>query len=182
VLPLGGPDAGLYGELRFAGTRVIDLSLNGCPGRGGNTNRGYTPGRLGHYGRNGVQKLVADVMTAWRSAERVAADLAPDDPARAAALAAVDQLQATFNELTTALRVAEAQANVPRGELDEALRAAATDIASDAKALQALERTKASLRAGDERVQDLSLEAKELSVEIAAKTQAELNLAKEAAG
>jgi hypothetical protein len=128
-----------------------------------------------------VQKLVAEVLTAWRSAERVVADLAPDHPARAAALAAVDQLQTTFNELTAALRVTEAQANVPRSGLDEALRATATDIASDAKALHALERTKASLRADDERVEDLSVEAKELSVEIAAKTQAELNLAKEAA-
>lgn len=129
-----------------------------------------------------MQKLVAEVMTAWRSAERVAADLAPDDPARAAALAAVEQLQATFNELTAALRAAEAHANVPRSEVDEALRATATDIASDAKTLQGLERAKASLRADDKRVADLSLEAKELSVEIAAKTQAELNLAKEAAG
>ncbi|MEA2675859.1 MAG: hypothetical protein QOI92_3051, partial [Chloroflexota bacterium] len=46
-----------------------------------------------------VQKLVADVLTVWRSAERLAAEMPADSPKRLAVLAAAEQLQITFNEL-----------------------------------------------------------------------------------
>lgn len=129
-----------------------------------------------------MQKLVGEIMTAWRSADRLAAELAPDDPARAAVLAAAEQLQATFNELTMASGASDSQAAGRPSDLEVAMHETSRSIAADARRLHAIEAVKARTRADDERLVALSIEAEELGDEIAAKTNDELNLAKEATG
>jgi hypothetical protein len=128
-----------------------------------------------------VQKLVADVLTVWRSAERLAAEMPADSPKRLAVLAAAEQLQITFNELTLASG-ADDEATPEPSEADEALRATSQDIAADARRLHAIESTKQRVMGSDERLVDLSLKAKELSLDIAAKAQIELDLAEGTSG
>jgi hypothetical protein len=128
-----------------------------------------------------LQKLVADVLTAWRSAERLAAELPADSPKRPAVLAAVDQLQRTFNELTLASGPEDVVA-AEASEADAALRATSRDIAADARRLHAIENSKQGAIGDDERVVELSVQAQELSLDIAEKAQMELDLAKETAG
>jgi hypothetical protein len=125
-----------------------------------------------------MQKLVSDVLTAWRSAERLAADLSPDHPARAAVLAAVEQLQGTFNDLTMASGEREEQ---PGGRIEPvgAVREISQDIAADARRLHSIESQKSRISAG-KRLVDLSHEARELSIDIATKAEAELEAAEEA--
>jgi hypothetical protein len=60
-----------------------------------------------------VQKLVAEILAAWRRAERLAATLPEDSPERAAAQRACDRLRDAYQELThsgvaAALTAAEA--------------------------------------------------------------------------
>jgi hypothetical protein len=128
-----------------------------------------------------VQKLVADVLTVWRSAERLAAEMPADSPKRLAVLAAAEQLQITFNELTLASG-ADDEATPEPSEADEALRATSQDIAADARRLHAIENSKQRVMGSDERLVDLSLKAKELSLDIAAKAQIELDLAEGTSG
>ena len=47
-----------------------------------------------------VQKLVADIMVAWRRAERLAPTLAKGSPEHAAALRACERLRDAYQELT----------------------------------------------------------------------------------
>jgi hypothetical protein len=147
--------------------------------------RAFVVFTLGAINRDGggreVQKLVADVLTVWRSAERLAAEMPADSPKRPAVVAAAEQLQLTFNELTLALGSGD-EATPEPGEMDEALRETSRDIAADARRLHAIESTKQRVIGNDERLVDLSVKARELSLDIAAKAQNELNLAKEAAG
>jgi hypothetical protein len=61
-----------------------------------------------------LQKLVAEIMAAWRRAERLAATLPEDSPERAAARAACSRLRDAYQELThsgvtEALSAAEAR-------------------------------------------------------------------------
>jgi hypothetical protein len=71
-----------------------------------------------------VQKLVAEIMAAWRRAERLAATLAEDSPERAAAQRACDRLRDAYQELTHS-GVAEA---LTAAEAKMLLRDAAADI------------------------------------------------------
>jgi hypothetical protein len=50
--------------------------------------------------RGTVQKLVAEILAAWRRAERLAATLPPDSPEREAAQRACDRLRDAYQELT----------------------------------------------------------------------------------
>jgi hypothetical protein len=61
-----------------------------------------------------LQKLVAEIMAAWRRAERLAATLPEGSPERAAAQRACDRLRDAYQELThsgvaTAITAAEAR-------------------------------------------------------------------------
>lgn len=61
-----------------------------------------------------MQKLVAEIMAAWRRAERLAASLPADSTERAAAQRASDRLRDAYQELThsgvaAALTAAEAR-------------------------------------------------------------------------
>lgn len=127
-----------------------------------------------------MQKLVADVLTAWRAAERLAADLPPDDPARGAVLTAVEQLQSTFNDLTMASGVRQDQAAGGGSGARSVVHEISKDLAADARRLHAIETKKSRLAAGDLRLVDLSIEAKELGEDIATKAGAELEAAEEA--
>ncbi|HEX7949168.1 MAG TPA: hypothetical protein VF494_02375 [Candidatus Limnocylindrales bacterium] len=61
-----------------------------------------------------MQKLVAEILAAWRRAERLASTLPQDSPARDAAQRASDRLRDAYQELThsgvaAALTAAEAR-------------------------------------------------------------------------
>ena len=61
-----------------------------------------------------MQKLVAEIMAAWRRAERLAATLPDGSPERAAAQRACDRLRDAYQDLThsgvaTAISAAEAR-------------------------------------------------------------------------
>jgi hypothetical protein len=61
-----------------------------------------------------VQKLVAEIMAAWRRAERLASTLPPESPEREAAQRACNRLRDAYQELThsgvaAALTAAEAR-------------------------------------------------------------------------
>lgn len=61
-----------------------------------------------------MQKLVAEIMAAWRRAERLASTLAPDSPEHDAAQRAFERLRDAYEELThsgvaAALTAAEAK-------------------------------------------------------------------------
>ena len=127
-----------------------------------------------------MQKLVADVLTAWRSAERLAADLSPGDPAHSSVIAAVEQLQAIFNDLTLAsgARPEAAGGGVGQSPVHEISK----DIAADARRLHAIETKKTRIPAGDARLVDLSVQAQQLGEDIAEKATAELEAAENAVG
>jgi hypothetical protein len=67
-------------------------------------------------------------------------------------------------------------------EIEQDLRTTSENIEADATRLKAVEAEKQSLRAGSPRLLKLAKEAEALGEEIAAKTTAELNLAKDATG
>jgi hypothetical protein len=59
--------------------------------------QGCHPGRY----RCPMQSLVAEVLAAWRHAERLAAELPADHPDRAGALVAAERLRALYQDLTS---------------------------------------------------------------------------------
>jgi hypothetical protein len=127
-----------------------------------------------------VQKLVAEVMVAWRSAERVATEMPPTDPLRRVALEAADQLQVIFKTLTMAMQ-GDDEPDGSRTELEERIVQTSDEIADDLRRMHAIERLKVSRRADGERLLELSREARGLSAEIATKAEDQLDLAEEAA-
>ena len=127
-----------------------------------------------------MQKLVAEVMVAWRSAERVAAEMPPTDPLRRVAVEAADQLQVVFSTLTMAMQ-GDDEPDGSRTELEERVVQTSDEIADDLRRMHAIERLKVSRRADGDRLLELSREARGLSVEIAAKAEDQLDLAEEAA-
>ena len=127
-----------------------------------------------------MQKLVAEVMVAWRSAERVATEMPPSDPLRRVAVEAADQLQVIFRTLTMAME-GDDEPNGTRTELEERVIQTSDAIADDLRRMHAIERLKVSRRADGDRLLELSREARGLSAEIAAKAEDQLDLAEEAA-
>ena len=127
-----------------------------------------------------MQKLVAEVMVAWRSAERVAAEMPPTDPMRRVAVEAADQLQVIFRTLTMAME-GDNEPDGSRSELEERVIQTSDAIADDLRRMHAIERLKVSRRADGDRLLELSREARGLSSEIAAKAEDQLDLAEEAA-
>jgi hypothetical protein len=67
-------------------------------------------------------------------------------------------------------------------EIEEDIRSTAEDVFADAAELKSIEKVKATLPADDPRLLGLAKKADELGEKIAAKTAAELQLAKDAAG
>ena len=127
-----------------------------------------------------MQKLVAEVMVAWRSAERIAAELPAGDPFHRVAVEAAEQLQVVFNTLTMAIE-GEDEPDGTRSDLEEAVVQTSDAIADDLRRMHAIERLKVSRRADGERLLELSREARGLSGEIASKAEEQLDLAEEAA-
>jgi len=127
-----------------------------------------------------VQKLVAEVMVAWRSAERLAAEIPSTDPLRRVAVEAAEQLQVVFRTLTMAMQ-GDDEPDGSRSELEESVVQTSDEIAADLRRMHAIERLKVSRRADGERLLTLSREARGLSVEIATKAEDQLDLAEEAA-
>ena len=127
-----------------------------------------------------MQKLVAEVMVAWRSAERVAAEMPPTDPLRRAAVEAADQLQVIFRTLTMAMQ-GDDEPDGSRSELEERVIQTSDEISDDLRRMHAVERLKVSRRADGDRLLELSHEARKLSSEIATKAEVQLDLAEEAA-
>ena len=127
-----------------------------------------------------MQKLVAEVMVAWRSAERVAAEMSPTDPLRRVALEAADQLQVIFRTLTMAMQ-GDDEPDGSRSELEERVIQTSDEISDDLRRMHAIERLKVSRRADGDRLLELSREARGLSAEIATKAEDQLDLAEEAA-
>ena len=127
-----------------------------------------------------MQKLVAEVMVAWRSAERVATEMPPTDPLRRVAVEAADQLQVIFRTLTMAMQ-GDDEPDGSRSELEERIIQTSDEIADDLRRMHAIERLKVSRRADGDRLLELSREARGLSVEIATKAEDQLDLAEEAA-
>ena len=74
-----------------------------------------------------MQKLVAEIMAAWRRAERLAAVLPHDTPEGAAAQRAADRLREAFQELTHS-GVVEA---LSAADAKLLLRDAANDVEGD---------------------------------------------------
>ncbi len=74
--------------------------------------------------RDIVQKLVAEIMAAWRRAERLAATLPPDSPEHDAAETACKRLRDAYQELTHS-GVADA---ITAAEAKLLLRDAASDV------------------------------------------------------
>ena len=127
-----------------------------------------------------MQKLVAEVMVAWRSAERLAAEIPSTDPLRRVAVEAAEQLQVVFRTLTMAMQ-GDDEPDGSRSELEESVVQTSDEIAADLRRMHAIERLKVSRRADGERLLTLSREARGLSVEIATKAEDQLDLAEEAA-
>ena len=127
-----------------------------------------------------MQKLVAEVMVAWRNAERLAAEMPPTDPLRRVAAEAAEQLQVVFSTLTMAMQ-GDDEPDGSRSELEERVVQTSDEIADDLRRMHAIERLKVSRRADGDRLLELSLEARGLSVEIASKAEDQLDLAEEAA-
>jgi len=73
-----------------------------------------------------VQKLVAEIMAAWRRAERLASTLPPDSPEHEAAQRACNRLRDAYQELTHS-GVAEA---LTAAEARLLLKDAASDVDS----------------------------------------------------
>jgi hypothetical protein len=127
-----------------------------------------------------VQKLVAEVMVAWRSAERLADEIPPTDPLHRVAGEAAEQLQVVFSTLTMAMQGYD-EPDGTRSELEESVVETSDEIAADLRRMHAIERLKVSRRADGERLLELSREARGLSGEIATKVEDQLDLAEEAA-
>jgi hypothetical protein len=127
-----------------------------------------------------VQKLVAEVMVAWRSAERLADEIPRTDPLRRVAVEAAEQLQVIFRTLTMAMQ-GDDEPDGSRSDLEESIIQTSDEIAADLRRMHAIERLKVSRRADGERLLDLSREARGLSIEIATKAEDQLDLAEEAA-
>ena len=126
-----------------------------------------------------MQKLVAEVLVAWRSAQRVAEEVPSDDPLHAVASEAADQLQLVFTTLTMALRD-EDQPDGANADLEEQVIRTSDEIAADLRRMHAIERTKVTRREDSVRLLELSQEAQAMSNEIADKTQTQLEIAEEA--
>jgi hypothetical protein len=78
--------------MRFGtGSRITAASLNV---------RLHSPGGLAIDIRDAVQKLVAEIMAAWRRAERLANTMPADSAEHAAAQRACDRLRDAYMELT----------------------------------------------------------------------------------
>ena len=127
-----------------------------------------------------MQKLVAEVIVAWRSAERLAAEMPPTDPLQRVAVEAAEQLQVVFSTLTMAIQ-GDDQPDGSRSELEESVVQTSDEIAADLRRMHAIERLKVSRRADGERLLEMSREAHGLSVGIATKAEDQLDLAEEAA-
>ena len=84
------------------------------------------PDRSNVTGRRDVQKLVAEIMAAWRRAERLASTLPIESPEHEAAQRACDRLRDAYQELTHS-GVAEA---LTAAEARLLLADAASDIGS----------------------------------------------------
>jgi hypothetical protein len=126
-----------------------------------------------------VQKLVAEVLLAWRSAQRAVEEMPPDHHLRSVAAEAADQLQLVFTTLTMALRD-EDQPDGWNADLEEAVVRTSDEIAADLRRMHGIERTKVTRREDSVRLLELSQEAQALSEQIAGKTQVQLDLAEEA--
>jgi len=72
-----------------------------------------------------MQSLVADVLAAWRAAERVAMENDPGTPEYATAILAVDRLRSLYAELVSAAKAGETDPAAHRSILD-AVRLPAT--------------------------------------------------------
>lgn len=69
-----------------------------------------------------MQTLVAEILAAWRRAERLTHDLEPGSPDHAAAISACERLRDLYQDLTTsgvAEPVSEAEARALLAELSE---------------------------------------------------------------
>ena len=64
-----------------------------------------------------MQTMVAEVLAAWRRAERLAEELPEGTPDQAAALAACERLRDLYRELTATGIVSEEQAQATLAEL-----------------------------------------------------------------
>ena len=102
-----------------------------------------------------MQKLVAEVMVAWRSAERVATEMPPTDPLRRVAVEAADQLQVIFKTLTMAMQ-GDDEPDGTRSELEERIIQTSDEIADYLRRMHAIERLKVSRRADGDRLLELS--------------------------
>ncbi len=71
-----------------------------------------------------MQKLVAEIMAAWRRAERLASTLPPDSPEREAAQQACNRLRDAYQELTHS----GVAAAISAAEAKLLLRDAASDV------------------------------------------------------
>jgi hypothetical protein len=70
-----------------------------------------------------VRTLVAEILEAWRRAERLVAELTPGTPEHAAAMLAIDRLRNLYGDMAKALPElsrAEAEAQLRELRLDEA--------------------------------------------------------------
>jgi hypothetical protein len=127
-----------------------------------------------------VQKLVAEVLVAWRSAERLSGEIPLEDPMRRVAQEAAEQLQVVYSTLTMTLQ-GDDEPDGSQTDLEEKVVQTSDAIANDLRRMHAIERLKVSRRADGERLLELSREAHELSEEIASKSDEQLELAEEAA-
>jgi hypothetical protein len=127
-----------------------------------------------------VQKLVAEVLVAWRSAERLAHEMAPEDPLRHVAAEAAEQLQVVFSTLTMAMQ-GDDEPDGSQTDLEESVVQTSDAIAADLRRMHAIERLKVSRRADGATLLEMSREAHALSAEIASKAGEQLELAEEAA-
>ena len=66
-----------------------------------------------------MQTLVAEVLAAWRRAERLAEELPEGTPDRAAALVACERLRDLYHDLTRRGLVTEAEAQAKLAELQQ---------------------------------------------------------------
>ena len=127
-----------------------------------------------------MQKLVAEVLVAWRSAERLAEEMAPEDSLRPVAAEAAEQLQVVFSTLTMAMQ-GDDEPDGSQSDLEESVVQTSDEIAADLRRMHAIERLKVSRRADGATLLEMSREAHALSAEIATKAEEQLELAEEAA-
>jgi hypothetical protein len=132
-----------------------------------------------HWRDSRVKKLVAEVLVAWRTAQRAAEEMPPDHPLRSVAAEAADQLQLVFTTVTMALQDDD-QPDGSNADLEERVVRTSDEIAADLRRMHGIERTKVTRREDSVRLLQLSQEAQALSEEIADKTQVQLETAEEA--